>query len=212
MLLFTEDLMRNIVLWTNQYAPARIAKRHLVGQWTDTTIEELYRFFGILIHMGIHHLPALHMYWMKRPNTLDVFVANAMSRNRFCLLLACVQFCDPAHKPDPTDLAAYRRRDRIYAVRALIDTLNRTSALYRPAGRELTIDESMARFKGRLGMLQYNPNKPIRRGIKVYALNDPKTDMRITALGHTLRHALFSPSFFLRGVHLPALSFCHSHP
>ena len=39
--------------------------------------------------------------------------------------------------------------------------------------RELSIDEGMVKFKGRLGFIQYMMMKPTKRGIKVWMLASP---------------------------------------
>lgn len=43
------------------------------------------------------------------------------------------------------------------------------------SSRHLSIDESMIAFKGRSGMEQYMPMKPIKRGFKVWALADSES-------------------------------------
>jgi hypothetical protein len=40
---------------------------------------------------------------------------------------------------------------------------------YNP-GRNLPVDESMVAFKGRTHLKQYMPQKPIKRGLKIWAL------------------------------------------
>ena len=60
-------------------------------------------------------------------------------------------------------------------MRFLIDALNqRYEVVYKPDGH-LSIDESMIKFKGRLSFRQYLPNKPIKWGIKVWAMCESKT-------------------------------------
>ncbi|GBN42843.1 hypothetical protein AVEN_5112-1 [Araneus ventricosus] len=40
--------------------------------------------------------------------------------------------------------------------------------------RELSIDEALIKYKGRLGIVQYMPMKPAKRGIKVWMLCDSR--------------------------------------
>jgi hypothetical protein len=62
------------------------------------------------------------------------------------------------------------RPDKLHKVRPFIQTLlNRFQTMLKPDS-ETTVDESMIRFKGRLGFRQYLPAKPIKWGIKVWAL------------------------------------------
>jgi len=40
--------------------------------------------------------------------------------------------------------------------------------------REISVDESMIKFKGRSSIKQYNPIKPIKRGYKIWSMADQK--------------------------------------
>ena len=48
---------------TNCYANTCISNNPSGRTWSDTTIEELKEFVGILILMGIVRLPRLELYW-----------------------------------------------------------------------------------------------------------------------------------------------------
>ena len=64
--------------------------------------------------------------------------------------------------------------DPLYKVRPLIDMCHRTFlSEYNPA-KEMSMDEGMVKFKGRIFFRQYMPKKPIRWGIKVWMLADSK--------------------------------------
>lgn len=60
--------------------------------------------------------------------------------------------------------------DKLYKVRPIITCLTKNFLeAYNPS-RNLSVDESMIAFKGRTHLKQYMPQKPIKRGIKVWAL------------------------------------------
>ena len=62
--------------------------------------------------------------------------------------------------------------DRLGKVRPVIDHLSKKFAeLYQPHC-EVAIDEAMIKFQGRSSLKQYNPIKPVKRGIKVWVLAD----------------------------------------
>ena len=57
-------------------------------------------------------------------------------------------------------------------VQPIIDKLShRFQAVYSP-GKNVSVDEAMIPFKGRSTLKQYMPLKPVKRGIKVWALAD----------------------------------------
>lgn len=49
----------------------------------SVTIEELYKYFGILLLSGYNKMPFRRMYWETRPDANNFLVSQAMSRNRF---------------------------------------------------------------------------------------------------------------------------------
>ena len=58
--------------------------------------------------------------------------------------------------------------DKLFKVRTLLDAITKQfREVYNPP-QNLSIDEAMIAFKGRLSMKQYMPQKPIERGIKVW--------------------------------------------
>jgi hypothetical protein len=65
--------------------------------------------------------------------------------------------------------------DKLWKVRWFLSFLNQKfKELYTPYGN-VTIDESMVKFKGRLGFRQYLPAKPIKWGIKVWTMAESET-------------------------------------
>lgn len=62
------------------------------------------------------------------------------------------------------------KQDKLRKIRPLIQLVNeRLSSVYTPE-KDLSIDESLVKFKGRLGIKQYIPAKRSRFGIKLFVL------------------------------------------
>lgn len=66
-LLLTEDLLREICLFTNQKAKQKIdnykrRKQNMV-LWKDCNLEEMKTFLGVLMSIGIVRLPSIMEYW-----------------------------------------------------------------------------------------------------------------------------------------------------
>ena len=58
--------------------------------------------------------------------------------------------------------------DKLFKVRTLLDAITKQfREVYNPP-QNLSIDEAMIAFKGRLSIKQYMPQKPIKRAIKVW--------------------------------------------
>lgn len=66
-LFFTNDIVDLIVSEINRYAEEKIARGNLkphsrLHNWKPTDRDELLRFIGILLNMGIVRLPTVQMY------------------------------------------------------------------------------------------------------------------------------------------------------
>ena len=75
MLLFTVDIIVNIVAETNRFAAQCQADRAVRDpSWYDTTVEEMKAYLGINVMMGIHVLPQLDNYWSESESELILFL------------------------------------------------------------------------------------------------------------------------------------------
>jgi len=133
----------------------------------DTTPEEIKALIGILIIMGFNSLPSIRHYWSNDKNFYCYRVASIMTVKSFLKLVRFLHINDnskmPPRGPD---------FDKLFKVRPLICHLQTMYSSLECPSRHLSIDESMIAFKGRSGMKQYMPMKPIKRGFKVWALAD----------------------------------------
>ena len=152
-----ETLFRLIYTKTNRYADQK-------GRLEETTVTELKAFFGLVLAIGIHRLPRLHDYW-DRHWVLNVpQFAQIFSRDKFKYLWANLHLVDNQRALPRTDPS----HDRLFKVRPVIDKLRNTFAEHYVPGQNVSVDESMVRFKGRSTLKQYLPMKPIKRGFKVW--------------------------------------------
>ena len=62
--------------------------------------------------------------------------------------------------------------DKLYKVRPLLTMLTREFQRYYVLNKEITIDEKMIKYTGRISFLQYVRNKPVKLGFKVFILSD----------------------------------------
>lgn len=160
-----DDLIDEMVIHTNNYAgllkELRTAEFSRMTRWKDVTREELKKFFGVLIYMGLNPKPSIEHYWK-----LDVLYYNPlmhrinMSYNRFSSILRCWHFTEVqigvigeqrTHKIDPL-------------IQKMVDNFR---SLYMP-GDIIVVDESMVKFHGKLLIKTYNPAKTNRYGMKIY--------------------------------------------
>ena len=165
--------MRCIVLMcemTNLYASQIQASLGKVDvAWVPVVEADIKTFLGILIIMGLHKGLRMHSYWSNDEALGVLAIKKAMSRNRFAKIQQYFHLNDRHAELRKEDVGY----DRLQKIRPLLSICKETfRANFNPA-RELSIDEGMVKFKGRLGFIQYMPMKPTKRGIKVWMLASP---------------------------------------
>ncbi|KAK7893501.1 hypothetical protein WMY93_022653 [Mugilogobius chulae] len=173
-LFLTDEFIDNIVKQTNLYAQQSIeaAQRHSVHSrtqaWKPVTVPEMKKFLGLIFLTGIVKKPELEMYWSTDEVLSTPYYSKVMSRNRFQIILRFLHFNDNnAVQADNTD--------KLHKIRPVVDYLiSKFKELYQPA-KNISIDEGMLLWRGRLVFKVYNPLKPVKYGIKSYILCDSQT-------------------------------------
>ncbi|XP_022795221.1 piggyBac transposable element-derived protein 4-like [Stylophora pistillata] len=91
-----------------------------------------------------------------------------MTKNRFEEISQYLHFNDSSQEPPRSD----DNYDQLFKVCPIIDNiLEKIQNVYEPS-KNLSIDEGMIAFKGRLSFHQYMPAKPMKYGIKVWMAAD----------------------------------------
>jgi hypothetical protein len=90
------------------------------------------------------------------------FIKDMFTAKRWFSIKTCLHF----------ENCTYRSDDPLFKIRAISDHIkNQMQQLINPA-ENITIDECIIPFKGRVKIRQYIPRKPHTTGIKVFMLND----------------------------------------
>ncbi|KAK9721752.1 Transposase IS4 [Popillia japonica] len=150
------DILNSITSETNKNA------RRYNSNWTDVCVQELEKFFAIMLYMGLAKLPKISDYWShSRP--YYCFVRHIMSRNRFQAILRFIHFADN----ETAD-----KGDRLYKIKPLTDAQTNKFKQLKVPSEVVSIDESMVPFRGRLLFRQYIPGKASKYGVKIFKLCD----------------------------------------
>lgn len=162
-----DDLVSKITKYTNVYAEYLInnGDQHLGGRWKDTYLEEIKKFFGILLYMGIVKLTKISHYWRKDHMYGLSFCRKLFSRQRFQDLLRTIHFNDISNISTSKTL----KLDELFETMVL-----KFQKFYSPE-QDLVVDESMVHFRGRLGFRQYSPGKAHKFGVKLFKLTDKQS-------------------------------------
>lgn len=170
-LLLTDELVDLLVRETNRYAEQKliigitnetIARNSILANWTDTNRQEMLKFLGIVIWMGLDQKPRLKDYWSTNfIYKTSIHTVTRMSRCRFEALLSCLHFSDNEACPEG---------NRLFKLESLLNICNKNFQAALTPGQYVCIDESMVPFRGRLSFLQYIPGKRHKYGVKIFKL------------------------------------------
>ena len=121
---------------------------------------------SLYLNMGLVTKPNLNSYWSTDPVLSSPFFPSLMSRARFFQILRHLHFADNTRAP-PRDSADY---NKLYKIQPFLDlAIARFQEVYTPE-RQLAIDETLIKFKGKVYFRQFIPIKPGRFGIKAFTL------------------------------------------
>ena len=175
-LFFPDDLFTLISDHTNLYAQQWLAAHQPLSEhcrmkaWRATTADEIKAFISIEIAMGLTVMADRADHWSQHWLVGGNF-GKIMSYNRYTLIKMCLHFADNSGQK-PKDHPEY---DPLYKIRPVLDRCAATYLEHIIPGKKISVDESMLKFKGRLYFKQYLPMKPVKWGIKLFALCDSET-------------------------------------
>ncbi|XP_050413604.2 piggyBac transposable element-derived protein 4-like [Patella vulgata] len=137
------------------------------ASWEPTNPEEMKVFIAINILFGVDPKPEFRDYWSEDTALHNGFVKARMGRQRYEKLFRYFHCSNPVLPVDPDD--------KLAKVRTFLTVLQENFPRMFTPGRNLSVDEAMIAFNGRLSWKQYMPKKPVKWGIKLWCLCDSET-------------------------------------
>ncbi|XP_058121239.1 piggyBac transposable element-derived protein 4-like [Anopheles coustani] len=163
-LLVTDEMVQQISDETNLYAaqkeqpnPSAREKR-----WVPTNKEEIRKFFGLLIWMGLVKYPSIESYWSTNVLYQIPFPSTVMSRNRFEILLTMLHFSNN----ETADTS-----DCLYKINPIVNGLNENFKKYYHPPEVLCIGQSIIPLRGRVVFRNYMKQKQEQYGTKIFKLS-----------------------------------------
>ena len=164
---FSDNILEDITTEMNSYAQSMLSEEKYAA-FTKITSDEIRAYLGFAMLMSVVVLPSLGDYWSNQNNLHYKPVAGRITRQRYQTISRYLHFVDNSTLAS----RGHVNYDRLGKVRPILETVNANfQAVYNPH-REVSIDEATIKFQGRSSLKQYNPMKPIKRGIKSWILAD----------------------------------------
>lgn len=175
-------IMEHIAIETNRYAQEvfnrmtldhTIQSSNLYSKWCDTTTDEMYVYFAILLAMGNVVKSKIEEYWSTEP---ELFVTPGfdahISFERFQMLSKCLHFNNNQNLRsldlDMTDATLFK-------LAPIISHLNfKFQSLYK-LRQNIAIDESLLQWNNWLNINQSLSNKVSRIDIKTCEVYEPQS-------------------------------------
>ncbi|XP_023210227.1 piggyBac transposable element-derived protein 4-like [Centruroides sculpturatus] len=168
LLFFDLQLINLIVTETNKFAMQQA--RSSRDQWEPVTVGEIYLFLAICILQGLLYKPSVKMYWSRNDLINTPIFGKLMTKSRYMDIKKNLHFADSTtYNPETHE------NPKLWKIWPVVKNLNlKFSSFYTPE-QNVSVDESLLLFKGRLSWKQYIPLKRSRYGVKFFMLCESKS-------------------------------------
>ncbi|KAL7547323.1 hypothetical protein ACHAWF_015821 [Thalassiosira exigua] len=141
--------------------------QHKSRKWIPVTVGYLLAWLGILIIMAAMRIRKWDLLWMETQGINVAFIQNTMTYRAFKQIKSYIHFADNTKLKKP----GQHGFNPLQKIQPIVDKiLKRFRAAY-TMGQFMSADESMIKYKGKaVKFVQYMPAKPIKHGIKVFAI------------------------------------------
>ncbi|GBN36326.1 PiggyBac transposable element-derived protein 4 [Araneus ventricosus] len=199
-LFFDDEVISFIAKETNSFAEEHFSNLELTPstralQWKDVTSEELKRFISLLILQGIVQKPTEKWFWSKRPILCTPFFGNVMNEKRYSLIMKFLHFQSSNDSEDESP--SNNKLKKIGKFHSML--MQRFQSTYIPK-QDISIDESLIGYKGRLGWKQYIPTKRSRFGVKLFQLCESESGYIWNSIIYTGKGTTFHEDYEDYGV------------
>ncbi|XP_037935156.1 piggyBac transposable element-derived protein 4 [Teleopsis dalmanni] len=168
-LFIADDFFEYMATETNRYRaqnPDAFRDRAKSVKWKDVNVVDLKQMLGLLLLMGRVRKDTRDEYWSTDKTIQTPIFAEIMSRDRFRLIWYAWHFSNNDDRDG---------RDRLKKIRPILSYFtNKFQEVYKPE-RELSLDESIMPWRGRLSFKVYNASKIIKYGLLIRMVCEAKT-------------------------------------
>lgn len=140
-------------------------------RWVDVRAGDIRVVFAYCMAMGVVHKSNVTKYWASEFWLATPFFNEYMSLNNFQLIMSNLHFCNDLLNPLPRTPG----HDPLAKIRNIVSVLQRTFREAYTPRREIGLDEATCKFHGVCKFRCFNPNKPDKYHLKLYAVAESLT-------------------------------------
>lgn len=141
--------------------------------------DEIYVVIAIFMLMGIVQKPTIRSYFTRNATIITPIFSSVISLDRFELICRFLHFVNNEKRNE------YTGPKKLFKIHPILPLLKeRFQRFYLPE-RNISIDESLVLWKGRLSFKQYIPLKAAKFGIKTFELCEASTGYLWSFLTYT---------------------------
>lgn len=192
-LFFGDDLFEMFCAELSKYHDQTAMNRQILSRtlkWSQVTQKDFKKFLGLIILMGQTRNNNWKDYWSIDPLIFTPIFSQTISRHRFQQIWTTFWHFNDNSKMDICS-------GRLFKIQPVLDYfLNKFRTIYKPK-QQLSLDEEMVPWRGRLRFRTYNPAKLTKYGLLVRMVCESDTgyicNMDIyTAEGKKLEETILS--------------------
>ncbi|XP_024220714.1 piggyBac transposable element-derived protein 4-like [Bombus impatiens] len=179
-LFFTKPLVDEIIKETNNYAKSVLNSKNLTKDsiwqtWHDVNEDEFWAFIGVILNMGTMPISNMQEYWSTKHNSRIPFFSDIFTRARFNQIFWMLHLKTP-------DSGSKNLKTHIQQASIFLDYIDSKFSEHFIPGQNISLHESIVTFRGKISFITYNPIKPTKWSIRIYAMVDSETGYIYTTL------------------------------
>jgi hypothetical protein len=149
-----------------------LTPKSVFSRWKNISMQEIKKFFAVIIHMSLLRKPTMRDYWSLCPIIRTQYAPSVgMFRDRFLAIMTMFHL----NNNDGKAARGQPGYDPLFKIRPVIDTIiTKLQDIYTPE-EHVTIDEAVCPFWGRIFFRVYIKGKPHKYGLKIFELSEAKS-------------------------------------
>ncbi|XP_043084051.1 piggyBac transposable element-derived protein 4-like isoform X1 [Puntigrus tetrazona] len=186
-LFFTESVVENLCHNTNAQA-ARAALKGRKYKWTDVSVDEFYRYIGLVFYMATVKMSSISDYWRQDSIFSLPFSATVMSRDRYRTISWNVHMSNPDVDEENDRKRSTAQPDHLFRIKPLMNTIRLAcKAFYHPR-RNLVVNEKFVACKAKREVTAHTKAKLTK--LKFFILSDSSNGYTVDFSVYTSKNSL----------------------